>query len=84
MSTKPTLKFKITYNGQIVSEQSLTNNVLKIGKVPSAHLQLAVLAIHPGNEPHIVLPEPVRMEDGRVQSTLGSLGQSVGVLVNAR
>ena len=50
----------------------------------AAHLQLAVLAIHPGNEPHIVLPEPVRMEDGRVQSHLGSLGQSVGVLVNAR
>jgi len=39
--SKPTLKFRITYNGQLVSEQSLSNNVLKIGKVPSAHLQLA-------------------------------------------
>ena len=39
--SKPTLQFKITYNGQLVNELSLTNNVLKIGKVPSAHLQLA-------------------------------------------
>jgi len=50
----------------------------------ASHLGLTVEAVHPGDEPHIILPEPVTMEDGRVQSELGSLGQSVCVLVNAR
>ncbi|MBA3460375.1 MAG: AgmX/PglI C-terminal domain-containing protein [Deltaproteobacteria bacterium] len=39
--SKLSLSFRITYNGQLVREEKLSASVLKIGKVPSAHLQLA-------------------------------------------
>jgi SAM-dependent methyltransferase len=46
----------------------------------AAHLDLEVEAVHDGDQPHIVLPDPVTFDDGRVQSGLGTLGQSVCVL----
>ncbi len=39
--SKLTLSFRISYNGQLVREEKLGQAVIKIGKVPSAHLQLA-------------------------------------------
>ena len=39
--SKLTLSFRISYNGQLVREEKLGQTVIKIGKVPSAHLQLA-------------------------------------------
>src|SRR4051812_47465497 len=39
--SKLSLGFRITYNGQLVREEKLSAAVLKIGKVPSAHIQLA-------------------------------------------
>lgn len=39
--SKLTLSFRISYNGQLVREEKLGQTVIKIGKVPSAHLLLA-------------------------------------------
>ena len=39
--SKLTLSFRISYNGQLVREEKLGQAIIKIGKVPSAHLQLA-------------------------------------------
>jgi SAM-dependent methyltransferase len=44
------------------------------------HLNLHIGALHPGNEMHIVLPEPVTMEDGSVLTAKASMGQSVCVI----
>jgi SAM-dependent methyltransferase len=44
------------------------------------HLRLKVVAFHPGSEMHIVLPEPVTMEDGSILTDKASMGQSVCVL----
>jgi len=40
---------------------------------------LDILVVEDGDVPHLPLDEPVRMEDGRVQDGLGTLGQSVCV-----
>jgi SAM-dependent methyltransferase len=44
------------------------------------HLNLQLVALHPGYEMHIVLPEPVTMEDGSVLTDKASMGQSVCVI----
>jgi hypothetical protein len=40
-SPKLALSFRIFQDGQLIREDTLTQSVIKIGKVPSAHLQLA-------------------------------------------
>jgi ubiquinone/menaquinone biosynthesis C-methylase UbiE len=49
-------------------------------RVWSEHLGLNVVAIHPGYEPYVTLPEPVQLDDGSVWSDKASLGQSACVL----
>ena len=44
------------------------------------HLGLTVTTIFDGDKPHIALPHPVTLDDGRVMSGMGSLGQSICVL----
>jgi ubiquinone/menaquinone biosynthesis C-methylase UbiE len=44
------------------------------------HLELDVCAMFDGDRPHIPLPEPVVMDDGRRFEGMGALGQSVAVL----
>ena len=39
-NTKLALSFRIFKNGQLVREDKLTQGVIKIGKVPSAHLRI--------------------------------------------
>lgn len=39
--SKLSLQFRIIHNGKLIREEKLGQNVIKIGKVPSAHLQLA-------------------------------------------
>jgi ubiquinone/menaquinone biosynthesis C-methylase UbiE len=46
----------------------------------AAHLDLQVVEFIDGNQPHARLPHPVKLDDGRVLSDWGSLGQSLGVL----
>ncbi|HEX3474539.1 MAG TPA: AgmX/PglI C-terminal domain-containing protein [Kofleriaceae bacterium] len=40
-SPKLALSFRLSHNGQLIREETLTQSVIKIGKVPSAHLQIA-------------------------------------------
>lgn len=40
-SSKLALSFRLFHNGQLIREETLTQSVIKIGKVPSAHLQIA-------------------------------------------
>jgi SAM-dependent methyltransferase len=47
----------------------------------AAHLGLRVAAIHDGDKPFIRLPHPITYESGEVARDLGTLGQSVCVLV---
>lgn len=49
----------------------------------SQRLGLQVEAIFDGDKPHIVLPHPVTLDDGRVVQGMGSLGQSICVLSEA-
>ena len=44
------------------------------------HLGLRIDAVFDGDKPHIPLPRPVKLEDGRVLEGMGNLGQSVCVL----
>ena len=44
------------------------------------HLSLEIVAIHDGDTPHIPLPEPVTLQNGKVVSDLGNLGQSICVM----
>jgi SAM-dependent methyltransferase len=44
------------------------------------HLDLIVVAVHPGDQPHIELRQPVTLSDGSTVSGLGTMGQSVCVL----
>jgi SAM-dependent methyltransferase len=44
------------------------------------HLDLIVVAVHPGDQPHIELRQPVTLSDGSIVSGLGTMGQSVCVL----
>jgi hypothetical protein len=46
----------------------------------ASHLQLAVVAIHGGEEPFISVPRPITLEDGRVLSGQSAFGQSICVL----
>lgn len=47
----------------------------------AAHLGLRVAAIHDGDKPFIRIPYPLTFESGEVIKDLGTLGQSVCVLV---
>ncbi len=40
-SSKLALSFRLFQNGQLIREETLTQSVIKVGKVPSAHLQIA-------------------------------------------
>ncbi|HEX3757617.1 MAG TPA: AgmX/PglI C-terminal domain-containing protein [Kofleriaceae bacterium] len=44
-SSKLALSFRLFHNGQLIREETLTQSVIKIGKVPSAHLQIADEAV---------------------------------------
>jgi hypothetical protein len=44
-SSKLALSFRVFHNGQLIREETLTQSVIKVGKVPSAHLQLADEAV---------------------------------------
>jgi ubiquinone/menaquinone biosynthesis C-methylase UbiE len=46
----------------------------------AAHLDLEIVSLHDGDKPHIPIPHPLTLEDGRTISNMGSLGQSVAVL----
>ena len=46
----------------------------------AAHLNLRIVEIHDGDKPHISLPHPVTLDDGRVMEGKGNLGQSVCIL----
>jgi SAM-dependent methyltransferase len=48
------------------------------------HAGFDIEAFHDGDQPYIVLPSPIQMEDGTVHAGRGSLGQSVCVLIKAR
>jgi hypothetical protein len=40
-SSKLALSFRLFQHGQLIREETLTQSVIKVGKVPSAHLQIA-------------------------------------------
>lgn len=44
------------------------------------HLSLEIVGMHDGDKPHIKLPHPVTLQNGKVVTDLGNLGQSVCVM----
>jgi ubiquinone/menaquinone biosynthesis C-methylase UbiE len=69
-------------NLENVNQRSVLNQFMDSGAIRAwcQHLGFEVLAIHPGSEPHIQLPDPVQFEDGSVMTGKGSMGQSVCVI----
>ena len=65
-----------------INKRSVLNQFMDASAIRAwcEHLGFDIIAIHPGNEPHILLPEPVLMEDGSALTGKASLGQSVCVL----
>ncbi len=53
-------------------------------KVWAERLDLQVQAIHDGDKPYVPLSEPIVLEDGGVVADLGSIGQSVCVLLKPK
>lgn len=47
----------------------------------AARVGLDVKSIHDGDKPHIAIDSPVVWEDGRIQTGMGNLGQSVCVML---
>jgi hypothetical protein len=50
----------------------------------AAHLGLAVLDVHDGDEPFVPLSKPVTLDSGQLLSERGNLGQSICVLGRER
>jgi ubiquinone/menaquinone biosynthesis C-methylase UbiE len=50
-------------------------------RVWAEHLDLAIESINDGDRAYVPLPHPITMSDGTVFKDLGTIGQSIGVLV---
>jgi len=74
-NTRLALSFRIFRQDQLVREVTLTQGVIKIGKVPSAHLQLADESV---SRMHAVI------EVGHDEVTLIDLGSTRGTFVNGK
>jgi hypothetical protein len=74
-SPKLALTFRMFQNGQLIREDTLTQSVIKIGKVPSAHLQIADDAV---SRMHAI----VEVTGGEV--SLIDLGSTRGSFVNGK
>lgn len=72
---KLALSFRIFQNGQLVREETLTQSVIKIGKVPSAHLQIADEAV---SRMHAIVEVTGR------EVSLIDLGSTRGTFVNGK
>jgi hypothetical protein len=74
-SSKLALSFRLFHNGQLIREETLTQSVIKVGKVPSAHLQIADEAV---SRMHALI------EVTSHQVSLIDLGSTRGSFVNGR
>jgi len=74
-SPKLALTFRMFQNGQLIREATLTQSVVKIGKVPSAHLQIADDAV---SRMHAIV------EVTRGEVSLIDLGSTRGSFVNGK
>lgn len=74
-NTKLALSFRIFKNGQLVREDRLTQGVIKIGKVPSAHLRIDDDSV---SRMHAVI------EVGNQEVSLIDLGSTRGTFVNGK
>jgi len=74
-NTKLALSFRIFKNGQLVREDKLTQGVIKIGKVPSAHLRIDDESV---SRMHAI----IEVSGGEV--SLIDLGSTRGTYVNGR
>ncbi|HEX7841328.1 MAG TPA: AgmX/PglI C-terminal domain-containing protein [Kofleriaceae bacterium] len=72
---KLALSFRMFQNGQLVREETLTQSVIKIGKVPSAHLQIADEAV---SRMHAIVEVTGR------EVSLIDLGSTRGTFVNGK
>ncbi len=65
-----------------IHQRSVLNQFMDANSIQiwCQHLEFELVALHPGNEPYTILPEPVIMEDGSVLTGKASMGQSVCVL----
>jgi hypothetical protein len=74
-NTKLALSFRIFKNGQLVREDKLTQGVIKIGKVPSAHLRIDDESV---SRMHAVV------EVTNLEVSLIDLGSTRGTFVNGK
>ncbi|HEY6177248.1 MAG TPA: FHA domain-containing protein, partial [Kofleriaceae bacterium] len=72
---QPVLSFRMFHNGQLIREDTLALSVIKIGKVPSAHLQIADDAV---SRMHAI----IEVAGGEV--SLIDLGSTRGTFVNGK
>src|SRR5262249_47238663 len=72
-NTKLALSFRMFKNGQLIREDTLTQAVIKVGKVPSAHLRIDDESV---SRMHAVI------EVGSREVSLIDLGSTRGTFVN--
>src|SRR5262249_27683190 len=73
--SQPVLSFRMFHNGQLIREGTLALGVIKIGKVPSAHLQIADDGV---SRMHAI----IEVAGGEV--SLIALGSTRGTFVNGK